>query len=248
MSVTNDRATWLKGGTARCSCPPQPKDRPWRLVLLGAPGVGKGTQAELLSKNLGACQLSTGDVFRAAQATDPAALSPALREALDYMRRGELVPDATVLALVRERIDCLRCPSGFLLDGFPRTVPQAEALDQLLQQERLRLDAVLSYEMPIDQIVARLSGRRTCPNCKAVYHLVSRPPKVNGVCDHCGGQLVQRDDDRPEAVRVRMETYHKNTAPLIEFYRRRNLLVTVPAHGTPEEVYQRTFSLLANRH
>jgi adenylate kinase len=218
------------------------------LVLLGAPGVGKGTQAELLSKNLGACQLSTGDVFRAAQATDPAALSPALREALDYMRRGELVPDATVLALVRERIDCLRCPSGFLLDGFPRTVPQAEALDQLLQQERLRLDAVLSYEMPIDQIVARLSGRRTCPNCKAVYHLVSRPPKVNGVCDHCGGQLVQRDDDRPEAVRVRMETYHKNTAPLIEFYRRRNLLVTVPAHGTPEEVYQRTFSLLANRH
>jgi len=217
-------------------------------VLLGAPGVGKGTQAELLSKNLGACQLSTGDVFRAAQATDPAALSPALREALDYMRRGELVPDATVLALVRERIDCLRCPSGFLLDGFPRTVPQAEALDQLLQQERLRLDAVLSYEMPIDQIVARLSGRRTCPNCKAVYHLVSRPPKVNGVCDHCGGQLVQRDDDRPEAVRVRMETYHKNTAPLIEFYRRRNLLVTVPAHGTPEEVYQRTFSLLANRH
>lgn len=247
MNGSNDRATWLKGGPARCSCPPQPKDRPWRLVLLGAPGVGKGTQAELLGQRLGPCQLSTGDIFRAAQGQDPATLSPALREALDYMRRGELVPDATVLALVRERIDCLRCPSGFLLDGFPRTVPQAEALEQLLQQERLSLDAVLSYEMPIDKIVARLGGRRTCPHCKAVYHVVNRPPKTAGVCDHCGSQLVQRDDDRPEAVRVRMETYHKNTAPLIEFYQQRGLLVAVPAEGTAEEVYQRTLEALAGR-
>lgn len=247
MNGSNDRATWLKGGQARCSCAPQPQDRPWRLVLLGAPGVGKGTQAELLGKRLGACQLSTGDIFRAAQGQDPATLSPALREALDYMRRGELVPDATVVGLVRERLDCLRCPSGFLLDGFPRTVPQAEALDQLLQQERLSLDGVLSYEMPIEQIVARLSGRRTCPNCKAVYHVVNRPPKREGVCDHCGAQLVQRDDDRPEAVRVRMETYQRNTAPLIEFYRQRKLLIAVPAHGTPEEVYQRTVQLLAAR-
>ncbi len=244
MSTTNDRAAWLKGGKAQCSTSPREATRPWRLVLLGAPGVGKGTQAELLHERLGACQLSTGDVFRAAKSLDPCERTPALNEALEYMRRGELVPDATVLAMVRERVGCLRCQGGFLLDGFPRTAAQAEALTRLLEQERLRLDAVISYELPLETIIARLSGRRTCAQCKAVFHVVTRPPRVEGVCDHCGGALVQREDDRPEAVRVRMETYEKSTAPLTDYYRRQGLLLPVPAEGTPEQILERTLRAL----
>lgn len=223
---------------------PAGKDRPYRLVLLGAPGVGKGTQAELLCQGLGTCQLSTGDVFRAAKCLQASELSPALKQALEFMRRGELVPDTTVLSMVRERVHCLRCPGGFLLDGFPRTVPQAEALDQLLVQEKLRLDAVLSYELPIDQIVSRLSGRRTCEKCKAVYHVTTRPSKQEGVCDHCGGRLLQREDDRPESVRVRMQAYAHSTAPLIDYYQRKNLLLAIPAEGAPEEIFQRTLAAL----
>jgi adenylate kinase len=145
-----------------------------------------------------------------------------------------------VLAVVAERVGCLRCEGGFLLDGFPRTVAQAEALDTLLNQEKLKLDAVLSYELPLEQVVARLSGRRTCPNCKAVFHVDARPSKTEGVCDHCGAQLYQREDDRPESIRVRMEAYERSTAPLAEFYRRRKLLVPVSAEGSPEEIFERT--------
>lgn len=236
-----DRAAWLKGGDAVCADQPsRPAGRIWRLVLLGAPGVGKGTQAELLSERLGACQLSTGDIFRAAKCVGNGERSPALEAALHYMIRGDLVPDETVLGIVRERVRCLHCCGGFLLDGFPRTVAQAEALETLLKKENVPLTAVLNYEMPLDQIVARLSGRRTCPKCKAVYHTTNRPPRVQGICDHCGGELVQREDDRPESVRVRMETYEKSTRPLIDFYKKRGLLVTVIADTSAEEVYQRT--------
>ncbi len=244
MSTKPDRAAWLKGGEAACQPPPEKQDRPRRLVLLGAPGVGKGTQAELLSQRLGACQLSTGDVFRAAKALDPCERTPALNAALDFMRQGKLVPDQTVLDMVRERMGCLRCEGGFLLDGFPRTVAQAEALEHLLAEEKLQLDAVVSYDLPIDKIVSRLSGRRTCANCKAVYHVQTRPPRQPGVCDQCGGQLIQREDDRPESVRVRMEAYEKSTAPLADYYRKRNLLVSVSAEGTPEEIVQRTLQAL----
>jgi adenylate kinase len=163
------------------------------------------------------------------------------------MRKGELVPDTTVLDMVRERMRCLTCQGGFLLDGFPRTVVQAEALGQMLKDQNVFLEAVLSYELPIDKVVARLSGRRTCPGCKAVFHVSARPPKVEGVCDHCGGELYQREDDRPEAIRVRMEAYEKSTAPLINFYRRQNLLVTIPAEGTPEEIYKRSVAALNER-
>lgn len=246
MSHKSERAVWLKGRRATCGNI-VPAARPYRLVLLGAPGIGKGTQAELLAKGLGACHLSTGDIFRAAKALDPAQLSPALQDALQYMKRGELVPDETVLALVRERSDCLRCPGGFLLDGFPRTLAQAEALDRLLESQQQRLDAVLSYELPLEQVVARLGGRRTCANCKAVFHVVTRPPKVGGVCDHCGGQLYQREDDRPESIRVRMEAYTRSTAPLVNYYGRRGLLVRISAEGTPEEIYQRTLRALNGR-
>jgi adenylate kinase len=244
MELKQDRKAWLRAGTTKCEPPPVPQQRPRRLVLLGAPGVGKGTQAELLCANLGACHLSTGDIFRAAKALEPAERTPALTAALEYMRRGDLVPDETVLALVAERMGCLRCEGGFLLDGFPRTVAQAEALEKLLASEKLKLDAVLSYELPLEQVVSRLSGRRTCPNCKAVFHIEARPPKVAGICDHCGGKLYQREDDRPESIRVRMEAYERSTAPLADFYRQRNLLVTISAEGSPEEIFKRTLDAL----
>jgi adenylate kinase len=244
METKTDRKAWLKAGTACCEPPPVAQTLPRRLILLGAPGVGKGTQAELLCDKLGACHLSTGDIFRAAKALDPAERTPALTAALDYMRRGDLVPDETVLALVAERVGCLRCEGGFLLDGFPRTVAQAEALDKLLTGQHLKLDAVLSYDLPLEKVVSRLSGRRTCPGCKAVFHIEARPPKVAGVCDHCGGQLYQREDDRPESIRVRMEAYERSTAPLADFYRHKKLLVSVSAEGSPEEIFQRTIDAL----
>jgi len=214
---------------------------------LGAPGIGKGTQAELLCEGLGTCHLSTGDVFRAAKSLQPCDRSPALEMALESMRRGELVQDSTVLDMIKERTRCLTCHGGFLLDGFPRTVVQAEALGQLLQEEDVQLDAVLTYELALDKVVSRLSGRRTCPGCKAVFHVSARPPKVEGVCDHCGGALYQREDDRPEAIKVRMETYERSTAPLIDYYRRQGLLVSVTAEGSPEEIYQRSVTALNAR-
>ena len=160
------------------------------------------------------------------------------------MRRGELVPDKTVVDMVNERVRCVRCCSGFLLDGYPRTVAQAESLERLLQREKVPLTAVLDFELPIDEIVARLGGRRTCSGCKAVFHVTDLPPRVEGVCDHCGAKLIQREDDRPEAIRVRMATYEKSTKPLMEFYQKRGLLVTVMAGKVPDETFQRTMKML----
>jgi len=244
MTTKTDRAAWLKGGSAECSITPRTPVRAYRLVLLGAPGVGKGTQAELLSAKYGTCQLSTGDVFRAAKKSDACERSPKLSEALEFMKRGDLVPDETVLGIVRERARCLRCCGGFLLDGFPRTVAQAAALSQLLEEEQSRLDAVLSYELPIEQIVSRLGGRRTCEQCKAVYHVESIPPKTAGVCDHCGGKLVQREDDRPESIRVRMEAYERSTRPLADYYAQQGLLRTISAEGPPQEIFNRTSAII----
>lgn len=241
----DDRARWLEGLSAECPAPPEPA-RPWRLVLLGAPGVGKGTQADLLHQRLGACHLSTGDVFRAA--TRSACVpSPAMAAALDYMRRGALVPDATVWETVRERSACLRCRGGFILDGFPGTLAQAESLKQLMRNEKLPLSAVVNYELPLPEIVERLSGRRTCESCKAVYHVTRQPSQADGVCDRCAGRLHQREDDRPESVTVRMQAYERSTAPLIDFYRNLGLLVPVVAHGSPSEICERTVTLLESR-
>jgi adenylate kinase len=242
-----DRTAWVKGGQAQCQTTPTAVAHPRRLVLLGAPGVGKGTQAELLSERLGACHLSTGDIFRAAKTLNECERTPTMTKALEHMRRGELVPDETVLGLVAERAGCLRCQGGFLLDGFPRTVAQAEALEKLLAEQNVNLEAVLSYELPLGKIVARLSGRRTCSACKAVFHVESRPPKMEGVCDHCGASLFQREDDRPESIRVRMDAYAKSTSPLAEFYRRKGILVNVLAEGTPEEIFERTLVAMQHR-
>jgi adenylate kinase len=246
MGQETDRAAWLKGPAFQCTLPAcKTAARAWRLVLLGAPGAGKGTQAELLRDRLGACPLSTGDVFRSAKSLPEHECSPAISAALCFMQRGELVPDETVIDLVRERAECLRCGGGFLLDGFPRTVAQAVALAGMLGKLDATLDGVLDFRLPIEEIVARLSGRRTCSGCKAVFHISGRPPRSDGVCDYCGGELVQREDDRPESVRVRMEAYQQSTAPLTDHFRRQGLLIEVDAHGTPEEICERTLKLLA---
>ena len=239
----NDRAAWLSGPSGVCSVPPR-VDTLCRLVLLGAPGVGKGTQAQLLSERLGACHLSTGDVFRAAGSRPECEQSPAMVQAAEYMRRGELVPDSIVLEMIRERRRCLRCRGGFLLDGFPRTLAQAESLKQLMDEQQTPLQAVVSYELPLGEIVSRLSGRRTCRKCKAVYHVTGQPPAVEGICDRCGGELFQRDDDRPESIKVRMEAYEHSTKPLIDFYSDLGLLVRVEATGSPEEICARSITAL----
>ena len=250
MSVAKNkpsRATWLQGPSGRCETVPKGQLLPWRIILLGVPGVGKGTQAELLNQRLLACHLSTGDVFRAAAIRRNDEQTAAMREAVAYMRRGELVPDETVWEMVRERGECLHCAGGFILDGFPRTVAQAVSLKQFLDKDGLGLTAVVSYELPTSEIVARLGGRRTCEKCKAVYHLTERPPKLEGCCDHCGGKLFQREDDRPESIKVRLEAYERSTSPVIDFYRKAGLLMQVSAEGTPEEIYDRTLPELENR-
>lgn len=243
LSTRNNRAAWLEGRSGRCEGV-SGSQNPWRLVLLGAPGVGKGTQAEMLHQHLKACHLSTGDVFRAVGKVPDCAQSPATKAALGYMRRGELVPDSTVWEIVRERKECLHCKGGFILDGFPRTLAQAELLKQLMQEEGLSLSAVINYELPASEIVARLSGRRTCDKCKAVYHIKERPPAVEGSCDHCGGTLFQREDDRPEAIRVRLEAYDRSTAPLILFYEKLGMLIQINAMGSPNEICEKTLKRL----
>ena len=237
-----DRLSWLQGPSAQCEGVREDSETPWRLVLLGAPGVGKGTQADLLNRGIGACHLSTGDIFRAAAGRGGCDQSPAMKEALEYMRRGALVPDSTVWEMVRERLNCLRCDGGFILDGFPRTLGQAESLKQLLDSQGLGLTAVVNYALPFAEIVARLGGRRTCEKCKTVYHVTDRPPKVADRCDRCDANLFQREDDRPEAIQVRLEIYEQSTAPLVTFYKSLCLLIEVEAKGSPEEICQRTIA------
>ncbi len=215
--------------------------------MLGAPGVGKGTQAELLNRRMRSCHLSTGDVFREAGGRMDCDQSPAIKEALAYMRRGELVPDSTVWEMVQERSGCLHCRGGFILDGFPRTLRQAESLQELLDKEGLKLTAVVNYTLPFGEIVTRLGGRRTCEKCKAVYHATERPPEVEGICDHCDGRLFLREDDRPESIKVRLEAYERSTAPLIEFYKNLGLLVEVAAEGVPDDIFESTFTHLEAR-
>jgi adenylate kinase len=241
------RVAWLKGGAVKCAVELKSPVRAWRLVLLGAPGVGKGTNGAVLRERLHACPLSTGDIFRAAKSQADCDRTPAMTAAIGYMRRGELVPDETVLALVRERSQCLTCTGGFLLDGFPRTVAQAEALQKTLQELGVKLDGVLKYELPVDVILSQIGGRRVCRQCATVYHLTNHPPKVADICDACGGPVIQRDDDRPELVRVRLDAYEKSTAPLIEYYRAQGLLIPIDGTGGVEPTYERTIAALKHR-
>jgi adenylate kinase len=194
----------MKGGKYNCLRPPKqpPSGTPSRIILLGAPGVGKGTQAELLCARLCSCRLCTDDVFHAAKITAANELSMAMKNAIDHVQRGDPVSDETVLNLVIERLKCLHCSGGFLLDGFPRTVAQAKALEQLLENHQVKLTAVLNCELAADKIIARVSARRTCSSCAAVYHDATHPPKITKIYDKCGSKLIQSMDDYPEAIKV----------------------------------------------
>src|SRR5664280_1775218 len=241
MFSLGNRIAWLQGPGANCAKTNPVAPRPWHLVLLGPPGVGKGTQAEMIVAEFGACHLSTGDVFRhAARNSDGTAPSPAMATALAAMKRGELVSDATVVELVRERAECLSCQYGFLLDGFPRTIDQAQALDGILVQVNRHLDAAINFFAPEALIVERLSGRRLCKQCRLSYHLVNKPPRLPGRCDVCGGELLQREDDQPEAIRIRLRAYAATCDPVLAYYRRQGLLRKIDASGDPEAVFAHT--------
>jgi adenylate kinase len=202
------------------------------LVLLGPPGAGKGTQAKRLVVRFGVPQISTGDILRQAVKDG----TPLGKQAGPLMASGQLVPDALVLGIVKERLLQPDATDGFILDGFPRTVPQAEALDAALQAQGKTLDAVVSLEVPIETLVERISGRRSCPKDGAIYHVVQNPPRRAGLCDLCSSDLVQREDDREDRVRTRMEAYAASTAPLKDFYARRGLLRVVDGVGAPEAI------------
>jgi adenylate kinase len=203
--------------------------------------VGKGTQAEKIVGEFGACHLSTGDVFRhAARNLNGSAPSPAMATALAAMKRGELVSDNTVVELVRERAGCLACEYGFLLDGFPRTIDQAHALDVILAGVKSRLDGAINYFAPESLIIERLSGRRVCKQCRTGYHVANKPPRAAGICDACGGELIQRDDDKPEAIRTRLHAYAATCNPVLEHYRKKGLLREIDASGDPESVFAQT--------
>lgn len=203
-----------------------------RLVFLGPPGAGKGTQARRLADRYGIPQVATGDILREAIASG----SELGQRARAYVERGELVPDEVMLAVVEERLRRADAQRGFILDGFPRTVAQAEGLDRLLRRLGWRLDAVVLFEVPEEALVRRLAGRWTCPACGRVFHDVYNPPSTPGVCDADSTRLVQREDDRPETVRRRLAVYAEQTAPLVEYYRARGLLHRVDGSRDPEAV------------
>ena len=212
-----------------------------RLVFLGAPGVGKGTQAEMVSAKYGIPKISTGDLLRAAVAQQ----TQLGREAKLFMDRGDLVPDTVVIGLVEEKIGTAECAKGFILDGFPRTVPQADTLGKLLAAKGLSLDRVVHFVIPREEVINRLSGRRSCSKCPAVYHVEFVPSKREGACDECGGELIQRSDDRKETVESRLTVYEEQTSPLIDYYREQNVLAELNGSGSVEDVQERLFALLA---
>jgi adenylate kinase len=211
-----------------------------RLVLVGPPGAGKGTQAEFISEHFAIPKISTGDIFRA----NVSGGTELGRMAKKYMDAGDLVPDEVTNAMVRDRLAQPDAVDGFLLDGFPRNVQQAGELDDILDQIGSNLSVVLDLDVDHDEVVRRLSGRRTCKKCGHVWHVEYDPPSQTGICDKCGGELYQRDDDRPETVRHRLEVYAQQTEPLIKFYADRKQLVAIDALGHVEDVTERAIAAL----
>lgn len=210
------------------------------LLLLGAPGSGKGTQAKLLVERLGIPQLSTGDMLRAAVSAG----TDLGRDAAAYMQKGALVPDSLVLNLVKERAQRPDCAKGFILDGFPRNLAQANTLDGVLKEIGMRIDRVAAIEVDEAELVQRLSGRRTCKICGAGYHVVFQPPGVVGRCDKCGGELIQRNDDVESVIRERLKVYAAQTEPLLKYYEDRTLLRRIQGTGNLSDVTQRLLSAL----
>ncbi|MCC6346262.1 MAG: adenylate kinase [Nitrospirales bacterium] len=214
-----------------------------RIVLLGAPGAGKGTQAKKLVEKYPVPQVSTGDLLRAAVAAGTALG----REARSYMDKGELVPDSVVLGMVEERLRQEDCKKGYILDGFPRNTKQAEALDRMLASLDMSLNAAISVDVPFEDLMKRLTGRRTCKACGQMYNIHFNAPRKEGVCDKCGGELFQRDDDREGTIRKRLEVYNAQTAPLIDYYGEKDILHVVSGTGSIDEIFCRVCTALGFR-
>jgi len=211
-----------------------------RVVLVGPPGAGKGTQAQFLASHLSIPKISTGDIFR-----DNVSHGTALgRRAQKYMERGDLVPDEVTIAMVTDRLADDDTQAGFLLDGFPRNLPQAETLKKMLASWDTKLDVVLELVVDDDEVVRRLSGRRGCRRCGRIWHVVFDPPVLPGICDDCGGELFQRDDDREETIRHRLEVYQQQTTPLVSFYADEGTLLGLDATGPVDEITERALSAL----
>ena len=211
-----------------------------KIIMLGAPGAGKGTQAEKICAKYNIPHISTGDIFRANIKNN----TELGQKAKSYMDKGELVPDELVVDLVVDRIKADDCTNGYVLDGFPRTIPQAEALDAALAAINDKVDYAINVEVPDENIINRMSGRRACVACGATYHIVHIPTKVDGVCDKCGAELILRDDDKPETVKNRLNVYHEQTQPLIDYYTAKNVLHEVDGTKAMEDVFSSIVSIL----
>lgn len=211
-----------------------------KIIMLGAPGAGKGTQAKQIADKYSIPHISTGDIFRA-NIKNGTELS---KKAKQYMDQGALVPDELTCDLVMDRIQQDDCKNGFVLDGFPRTIPQAEALDAALGKINEKMDYAIDVDVPDENIVNRMSGRRACLNCGATYHLISIPPKVEGICDRCGSEIVLREDDKPETVQKRLKVYHEQTQPLIDYYKNQGILKSVDGTQPMDEVFKAIVTIL----
>ena len=211
-----------------------------KLIMLGAPGAGKGTQAKKIAEKYNIPHISTGDIFRA-NIKNGTELG---QKAKTYMDQGLLVPDELVVDLVMDRFAQPDCENGYVLDGFPRTIPQAEALDAALEKAGAKIDYAINVEVPDENIIRRMSGRRACVACGATYHLVHIPPKEEGICDTCGKELILRDDDKPETVQKRLDVYHEQTQPLIDYYTKQGALVEVDGTVDMEDVFNAIVKIL----
>ncbi|RGG48034.1 adenylate kinase [Roseburia sp. AF20-18LB] len=211
-----------------------------KIIMLGAPGAGKGTQAKQIADKYSIPHISTGDIFRA-NIKNGTELG---KKAKQYMDQGALVPDELTCDLVMDRIQQDDCKNGFVLDGFPRTIPQAEALDAALGKINEKMDYAIDVDVPDENIVNRMSGRRACLNCGATYHLISIPPKVEGICDRCGSEIVLREDDKPETVQKRLKVYHEQTQPLIDYYKNQGILKSVDGTQPMDEVFKAIVTIL----
>lgn len=210
--------------------------------MLGAPGAGKGTQAKRIAAKFSIPHISTGDIFRANIKNN----TPLGAKAKSYMDKGELVPDELVIELIMDRFSQDDCVNGYVLDGFPRTIPQAEELDKALKSVNDNLDYAIDVEVPDDNIINRMSGRRACVNCGATYHIVHNPPKVENECDTCNGELILRDDDKPETVKNRLDVYHTQTEPLLKYYTEKGILYTVDGTQDMDTVFDSICKIVGN--
>ena len=210
------------------------------LILLGPPGAGKGTQAQRIVDRYHIPQISTGEILRAAVKES----TPLGMKGKGFMDQGQLVPDEIVIGIIEERLKAKDCDPGFILDGFPRTIPQAEALQPILTNIEKKIDHVINIEVDPEELLRRLTGRRTCKNCGAMFHLFFQPPKKEGICDRCGGTLYQRADDKEETIRTRLKEYEKQTAPLIQYYQGKKTLRSIQGIGGPDQIFGQIIRLL----